>query len=496
MFGKFREKCLFLLGLWLLCVPSYAQLPSGWEIQATGMRVTPSTSASNGVVTVNVQNASTSTRFINIFTGPLVSASTGTLTNLSLKANKVAGMGTPPRFGVGFHFFNSSGGYLGEKDKEHIQSLTTTPSPMAFSLTTGAGVARVRPRVSVYNIPRGASFSFRLREVQVSLGNQVSAPAPAPSPVSCTLTNSGPVTASRNGQIIEDLKITANGQYGVNVNGFSDVIIRNVLIEHRGGMGISFNNAPRIRIENVSIRYTGAPSAGPNPSSEHYNIGCFNSPDAVVRNARVEKGSSGVWMGNCQRPRLSFIEGHDFRGPFPRGQVVQFDHSHDALLEDFSSECPGNTSWTEDNVNVWRSSRATIRRGLVDGNNSPSGIGVIFEHDDGIATDGLVEDVDAVHQGNGCFSGYPGRNVTFNRTRCSDNICTSQQGRGAPLSNALAWAGEPSRSSNLKVLSSNYDRLCNRGNIIWNATVFSTVQLTRQAFAPRAPLRLRFCFQP
>ena len=30
-------------------------------------------------------------------------------------------------------------------------------------------------------------------------------------------------------------------------------------------------------------------------------------------------------------------------------------------------------SWTEDNLSLWRSSNVTVRRGLIDGNNSPTG---------------------------------------------------------------------------------------------------------------------------
>ena len=31
-----------------------------------------------------------------------------------------------------------------------------------------------------------------------------------------------------------------------------------------------------------------------------------------------------------------------------------------------------DTSWTEDNLSLWRSSNVTVRRGLIDGNNSPT----------------------------------------------------------------------------------------------------------------------------
>jgi hypothetical protein len=43
-------------------------------------------------------------------------------------------------------------------------------------------------------------------------------------------------------------------------------------------------------------------------------------------------------MNLCPHSRLSMIEGHDQRGPFPRGQLVQWNTSSDGLLEDFSNE--------------------------------------------------------------------------------------------------------------------------------------------------------------
>jgi len=96
-------------------------------------------------------------------------------------------------------------------------------------------------------------------------------------------------------------------------------------------------------------------------------------------------------------------------GPFPRGQCVQFDKCNNSILEDFSCE-NDNSSYTEDNVNVFESNNVTVRRGLIDGNNSPSGDGVMYECGDkahAYMTSGLVENVDSVHQGNGLCTEEP-----------------------------------------------------------------------------------------
>jgi len=166
--------------------------------------------------------------------------------------------------------------------------------------------------------------------------------------------------------------------------------------------------------------------------------------------------------------------------------------SNNALLKEFSVVNPAG-SWPEDNVNVYQSTGAQIRRGLVDGNNSPSGVGVIF--DGGFST-GVVEDVDALHMGNGCFSDYDGAdgNVFF-RTRCRDNVCTDQ-GRGVPLSNALMWSGNPNPAyTHLRIEQSAYYAACNPGNLVWPSTSFEVVELDEVDFTPRAALSVSFCWE-
>ena len=67
----------------------------------------------------------------------------------------------------------------------------------------------------------------------------------------------------------------------------------------------------------------------------------------------------------------------------------------------FRSRCVNEEtrSWTEDAISAWRSSNVTIRQGVVDGNNSPHGVGIMFEGSESATHGGLIEDVDAIHQG-------------------------------------------------------------------------------------------------
>jgi hypothetical protein len=309
---------------------------------------------------------------------------------------------------------------------------------------------------------------------------------------SCALTASGPITTSADGQVIELFRIESTSGAAIAVR-HRGVVIRNVEILHSGGPGIEFSNADDLLIENVSVEHTGAPASGPNASSDSNNISGYQSARPQITNVRLTRGSSGIYLVECNDSLIRFVEGHDFRGPFPRGQLVQWDKSNNGVLEDFSVVNPAG-SWPEDNVNVYQSTGAQIRRGLVDGNNSPSGVGVIF---DGGFSSGVVEDVDALHMGNGCFSDYDGADGNvFRRTRCRDNICTDQ-GRGAPLSNALMWSGNPNPAySQLRIEQSAYYAACNPGNLVWPSSSFELVELVEVDFTPRAAQSLSFCWEP
>ncbi|MBW2457559.1 MAG: right-handed parallel beta-helix repeat-containing protein [Deltaproteobacteria bacterium] len=306
----------------------------------------------------------------------------------------------------------------------------------------------------------------------------------------CTLTDSPPIQVTADGQIVEELRITSTNGAAITIEGHDNVIIRNVEILHSGGQGIVISGAGNALVQDVSIENTGAPSTGQNPSEAHVNIYCYQSTGFTAERVRLTRGSAGIYLQECGQSNMSFIEGHDFRGPFPRGQVVQWNNSDDGLLEDFSVENPPE-SWPEDNVNAYQSLNVTIRRGLVDGNNSPSGVGVIFDGDN---STGLVEDVDAIRMGNGCFSNYAGADGNvFRRTRCRENICTDQ-GRGVPLSGALMWAGLPS-GTQTRIEESAYYDACNPSNIYWPASSFAVVELAEVDFTLREPIRLTFCWE-
>lgn len=327
------------------------------------------------------------------------------------------------------------------------------------------------------------------RPTDAALDGTARGDADARAPVPCVLTPSGPVVVTADGQVVEHLRITSLSGTALRVGGHKNVVLRNLDIRHQGGPGISVANADDIRIENVAIEHTGAPASGQNPSSSLNNIDCYLSQRPVVVNVRLTRGSSGIYLQQCPSSTLSHVEGHDFRGPFPRGQLVQWNASNDGTLEDFSVE-NGTSSWPEDNVNMYKSLNMTVRRGLVDGNSSPSGVGVIF---DGDTSSGLVEDVDAIRMGNGCFSDIAGADGNvFRRTRCRDNLCTDQ-GRGKPGSNGLMWCGR-SGATRIRLEAATYFAPCNPSNITWPNASFAVREATLADFVPRAPERVILCF--
>lgn len=186
--------------------------------------------------------------------------------------------------------------------------------------------------------------------------------------------------------------------------------------------------------------------------------------------------------------QLRFIEGYNFRGPIPGGQLVQFDKSNRCLVEDFSvfNDLDPSISWPEDNISLFRSHDCIIRRGLLDGNNSESGVGVMFE----LSNNGLVEDVDTIRQGNGSFSAWLGNNITFRRTRVSNNFC-DDKGRGIPSSGSVVWVGTPG-STGLKIEDSHYYDLCNPGNIVWDWETFTVREVSEADFQLRSPIVNQF----
>lgn len=304
---------------------------------------------------------------------------------------------------------------------------------------------------------------------------------------------SGPVLSHREGQIIENLDIYAPNGNGITIR-HKGVVVRNCRVRHAMGSGIYAWRAAGIRLQDLEIDHVGAPPSGAGPSKSRNNIELVSCPHAIMIRVKASRGSSNVYVVDSPGTQMSFLELHDARGPFPRGQNLQFNRSPDASLEVFSAE-NGPTSWTEDNISAFHSARCTVRRGLVFYNNSPTGVGIMLEG----SSNCLVEDVDAVQQGNGAFAAVPQDDVgsggcSFIRCRSRDTYNEPRDGRDAPTSNGLSFHTRISEGAEKHtVRDCGVYALANPRNIIWKAAeVNAGWSIKRKAFDPRPPLRLAF----
>ena len=309
-------------------------------------------------------------------------------------------------------------------------------------------------------------------------------------PTSSALTYSTtPIHTTQDGQVIQNLDLYVNSGDAITVTN-NNVVIENVRIHYNGdsngaawgggASGILINGAQNVTIQHVEVDNT-APPSGSNPASKiNYDIYGINAPNLHINDATVKDGSTGVWLGNSPGATFTNIDGYNFHGPMPRGQFIQLDHSDSATINGFYAYDGLNSSYTEDNISVFYSKNVQISNGLIDGNNSPNGVGVMFE---GTSQGGTVSHVDAVHMSNGAFSAYS-NNITFDYTRSFDNTNVEGGGRGTPSSNALIWnvSGDGS-STGVSLLHSTYTHPANPGNIVWNPSTAVAVDVHQDANA-------------
>ena len=306
------------------------------------------------------------------------------------------------------------------------------------------------------------------------------------------LVSTGPVRSSLDNQVIQNLDIAAPTGNAVTIT-HCGVVVRNCRIQHATGHGVHAENCAELVLQNLEVVRTGRLPAGTGYCN---NIDISRCPGSLLTTIRASGGSSNIYIEHSPDCRIRLMELRDARGPYPRGQNVQFNQSPRCILEDFSGE-NGPTSWTEDNVSVFCSDRCSVRRGLVSYNNSPTGDGVMLEG----SFDCVVADVDAVEQGNGAFAAVPAEDAgsggcIFLRCRTRASYNSPRDGRPAPESNGLSFYMLASPGARKHTIAAcHYDQVANRRNLIWDARSVSTDwSLTPLAFVPRDPIRLRFAW--
>jgi hypothetical protein len=305
-----------------------------------------------------------------------------------------------------------------------------------------------------------------------------------------TLTASPAVVASADGQVIEGLDIHSAG-IGVDVNGHRNVTIANCRITHNtaglGGAGIKAKFHPWLRVEDCEIINGGAPGSGVSPTDDAINIDMEGVDDAEINRVTLRKGSSNIYLNGCARAVLTDIEGHDVRGPMPRGQFVQANHCQALTLRRFSYEDDRCNSWAEDIINLSDTIGADISEGLIPFcSGSPSGVGIMVESN----SDGnRFNDIEIGHYFNGAFSAIDSIDVQFTDIRIRGQLVSrakaaSDSGNGPLMVAVYSPAG---RTITGIVVNGQYDHV-NTANLVWDGAKVGSLTLSAAVWAPSNPL--------
>ena len=257
----------------------------------------------------------------------------------------------------------------------------------------------------------------------------------------------------------------------------SNITVRNVNINH-AGVGICVFDSENIKIENVRMVNTIS-VAGPHckwgltveqckfthrrknpeklyPVNTHNNLWVQSSSNVAVDSVYLEKGETGLYAYKVDNLRISNLYCRDIRGPFWRGQCVQFHQSDGASLKNFYTLQLLESSSGHDNINAFESRDVVVENGLIDGNWSRNGVGVIADTG---AHNMTVRDVDITRNGvagvnvwsgsTNKDNGNIGINFRVENVRVRDGHCdTSWYNKPelGPSSKGLAFAAHPSAS--------------------------------------------------
>jgi hypothetical protein len=286
------------------------------------------------------------------------------------------------------------------------------------------------------------------------------------------------VQSTGDGQVISNLDIWVESGDAIRIT-HNNVTLENVRIHIKSGNGVVVFGDD-VKINNVEVFNSDPPKGIEGETASEWNgINGEGAERLTVSHATFHDMSSGIYLNRSPGANLSYIEGYNMQGPFPRGQLVQFGYSGDSTLTNFYAYNDPAHSHPEDIVNVYHSPNVKISNGVVDGNNSVTGSGVLFE---GSSEGGSVQNVDAVHQGNAGFSSYSA-NVDFLDVRTFDSHNTDQ-GRGSPSSNGLQFGiGNTGTTFD----DTTYTRPGNPGNIASDASRAEFLEITQDPNAVVMP---------
>ena len=238
------------------------------------------------------------------------------------------------------------------------------------------------------------------------------------------LTKVGPQKATYNNQVFDHLQIlTTTNVPAIDVGNFDGVKITNCWIDHYG-KGIYGDGCNDLQIDHCVINCNSAPTAGPgiDLSSDNStdNILVYSGTNVHITNVECHDGSHNIAVGNgnvngfiiqnvnCYNPRG--------KASFGGNAIVvgQLSGVVNGTISDFYCYLNPTIGWSEDMFSIGSGITITIRRGCVDGNNSPTGDGIMIE---GGASNIVVDSVDILNQGNGVAAVYSNAVAAYKNIR-------------------------------------------------------------------------------
>lgn len=225
------------------------------------------------------------------------------------------------------------------------------------------------------------------------------------------LTASTGVTVSANNQVIENLFIQSSGT-AITVGSYSGVIIRNCLIRYNcagnsgTARGISGLNSTTLTIEDCEIINAGAPLIGALPSTSQNCIYLESCATPTISRVTTRQGSTGISLVSCSNTTVTYHENHDARGPYPRGQAIQWNTCTGThTVTNVSDESIPGTSWNEDSYNVYATPNVTINGIYIPmQSDGLSGRGLVLEGL--LTTNCAVLNMEALYTFNGLAGGF------------------------------------------------------------------------------------------
>lgn len=223
-----------------------------------------------------------------------------------------------------------------------------------------------------------------------------------------TRTVSPPITATA-GQIIRGVKITSTSGPCITVNNVADVWIDNVELGPCAGNGVKItgSGATGIRVTNSVIHTERTGDSG-------VGVWIQDASDVLVQGNQLLYNGSGVYAINASSIRVIGNYGLNPRGPFPRGQHVQFNNVQGGEITDNFGEAKTTGVLfqpdIEDTLNIYKSSDILVARNYMLGpapgqNPGATGCGVIIGDSGGDRN--IVEDNTLIKTGQ-CGVGVAG----------------------------------------------------------------------------------------